>query len=299
MYVGANNVMTQMAEDFAEEVRTNTNGSLEITVRPAGELPFSPTEVVRRIEDNSLAMGDAASSFIRSECPVATLPSLPFLLADHDEWASAWKEVLRDPINECLADFDARVVANYAYGPQMLFGSGDVPQQPSDFKGMQMRQLGPEYEPFFDEIGANVVSLTGPEVAGAIQTGIIDGAQTTASAVVGEGWDEYIDWVYAADIGMVPSYFLVSRSDYDGLPSETQEAFDSAATAWQDQLDETVPSEVDAALAELKKQGVEIVTPSEASRNQLIEPMGAYWEQWSAENGTEEILSELRTLFDR
>ena len=44
---GVTHPITLRYKEFAEEVKKATNGKLEIVVRPAGELPFRATEVVK------------------------------------------------------------------------------------------------------------------------------------------------------------------------------------------------------------------------------------------------------------
>lgn len=56
--------ITLRYKEFAEEAKKATNGKLDIVVRPAGELPFRATEVVKVAGDGQVQLAEAHRGFI-------------------------------------------------------------------------------------------------------------------------------------------------------------------------------------------------------------------------------------------
>ena len=65
---GVTHPITLRYKEFAEEVKKATNGKLEIVVRPAGELPFRATEVVKVAGDGQVQITEAYRDSSPARC---------------------------------------------------------------------------------------------------------------------------------------------------------------------------------------------------------------------------------------
>ena len=59
---GGKTLMTEIATEMVEEIKTATNGQLNITVRLAGEMPYAVSEYLQATSDGSIAMAAATLS---------------------------------------------------------------------------------------------------------------------------------------------------------------------------------------------------------------------------------------------
>src|SRR5690606_37088749 len=82
-YYGMGTPPTKLLNDFAKEVRSATDGKLQISVRPVGELPYSPPEYHRIVGNGSVEMADTA--WIAGDIPSAGALTLPLLVRSFDE----------------------------------------------------------------------------------------------------------------------------------------------------------------------------------------------------------------------
>lgn len=75
----------QDEKKFAEMVKSDTHGQLDITVRWAGESPYKPAEYVSRVGDGSVQLGDAYSGFAAGDFTYGALPYLPLFIRTPQE----------------------------------------------------------------------------------------------------------------------------------------------------------------------------------------------------------------------
>ena len=81
---------TRNVAAFVEDVKKATGGKLEIVVRPAGELPFRATEVVKVAGDGQVQLVEAYQGFISGALPLASIASLPFLVRNGQDLEKVW-----------------------------------------------------------------------------------------------------------------------------------------------------------------------------------------------------------------
>jgi TRAP-type transport system periplasmic protein len=286
LYVGVGDPLTAILEDFADDLRGRTDGALDITVRPAGELPYGPDEFLRRVGDGSMAMADSLGAFVGGDCRIAAIGTVPLLIRDGEEWLTAW-ETLESPTQDCFEEFGARALATYSWPSQNVWGRGDAPQTLDGLAGRVIRQTGPETGELLTQLGVEPVSLTTPEVAGALQRGVVDGAVTSGLSVKGAGWDDSINWGYIVNFVSAPSFILVSVDEWNSLDGVLQDALASAGEELQDRLRNELPALEQDARAELTGQGVELVEASDAEVEQITQLMEGYWSEWSADHPAE------------
>src|SRR3954470_22763664 len=87
--VGITHPVAVQLKAFGDEVKQRTNGELVITVRPAGELPFKPTEVVRIVGEGQVQLGEALASFTTGTVPLVGVTGLPLFLTSKAELEKA------------------------------------------------------------------------------------------------------------------------------------------------------------------------------------------------------------------
>lgn len=295
LFVGLEHHYGQLAQEFADDVRERTDGRLDITVRPAGELPYTADEYLARTGDGSMHMADALATFMAGGCRVGAMPALPMLVPDFETFDQIWP-TLEPEVRSCIQDSGADLLYTYLWPTQNVWGRGDPVDSLEDVAGLTIRQTSPEHGALIESLGAEAVTLTTEEVPPAIQRGVMDGVLTAALNAWSGSWYEFLDWAYIIDAGIVPSYILINADAYEELPDDLRAALDEAAQAATER-NNTRTTEAEAEARELLQSegGITFVDASEQERAEVTELMGEVWSGWAAEAGAEDILGAVLT----
>lgn len=299
LFVGLEHHFGQLAEEFADDVRERTDGQVDITVRPAGELPYSADEYLSRVGDGSIHMADALATFMAGECRVGAMPALPMLVPDFESFDEMWP-ILEPDVDSCTDNVGADMLYTYLWPSQNIWGSGDAPQSLDDLSGLTIRQTSSEHGTLIESVGGEPVTLTTEEVPAAIQRGVMDGLITAALNAWSAGWYEFLDWGYLIEAGVIPSYILVNQDALAELPEDLRtEVTEAAEDATERNNQATIEAEQEARDKLASEGGVELVEVPQEERDEVAEMLTDLWESWAQDVGASDTLDEVRDTLGR
>ncbi|MEN1968878.1 TRAP transporter substrate-binding protein DctP [Lentibacillus sp. N15] len=280
---------------FSEAVKEKTQGRLNITPRPPGELPYTGMESVRVVGDRSIEMADAPVGYIAGDVKESVIPTWPFLASkDTDTFLTAMDTVL--PYAE--EEMDQRGIEILFWlmdPPQRIWGVGAPVKNLNDLKGLKIRTFAPEQQTFLKEIGATPVSMSLSEVPAALQRGVIDAAITGAVGAYAGKWSEIIDWGYTIPFSGSGAFMLVNSEALNELPDDIREVVDDEARKWQEKGNSETEELDNKAIEGFISDGVEINEASHEDIEMAQNLMQDHWGEWAKEGGPEmeEVLQEI------
>ena len=300
IFVGLTHPMGVLATDFANDVREKTNGKLDITVRPAGELPYKVDEFVRVTGDNSVQMSDPITFFIAGDLGAGALPNLPYLIGDFDQLDQTM-EVLKPYIEKDLSRFGTKMLYYYPWPPQNLWGKGDLISSLGDMKGTKIRSQSPEQSVFAEGLGGSPVSLVTAEVPAAVQRGMADAVITAALNIEGSKWNDFLDWGYMIGLQTPPSYVIVNQQAYDSLPDDVRAVLDEVSNDYQGKVKQRMQDIEEQSKKHLTDAGMKIVDAPQEEVKEMINQSIPYWTEWAKEKGpeAEEALQKVREKLNK
>lgn len=302
LFTGVTHPISVRLKAFTDEVAKRTNGKLIITTRPAGELPFKSTEMVKAVSGNQATMGQAYQGWISGAIPISAIASLPFLVRTTDELVKVWP--LIDKYTK--PEFEKNGVMNlfyFSWPPQNLFGKGAPILSLKDFKGRKIRTTDGKQAEMMKRLGGSAVTVTLAEVPVAMERGVAEGFFTAGFNVIGAKWYEFINWGWIGNVHIGgPDYQLVNIAEYKKLAPDVRAALDAVAAEWgpkmiaENMADETRDMET---LRTTHK--VAMHTPPQADIDELVRQMTEYWESWAKSQGpnAEALLKEIRAALGR
>ncbi|MEO1724650.1 MAG: TRAP transporter substrate-binding protein DctP, partial [Pseudomonadota bacterium] len=138
---------------------------------------------------------------------------------------------------------------------------------PDDVQGLQSRAAGKAFEQMLAGAGASIASMASSEIYNAMQTGVLDAANTSSSSFVSYRIYEQVKcFTPAGDYALWFMYqpLLMNKAKFDGLTEAQQQALlDGAAKAEAYYLKEAKTQDANAAKV-FADNGVEIANMSEA-----------------------------------
>jgi TRAP-type C4-dicarboxylate transport system substrate-binding protein len=281
---------------FIEELKQKTNGELLINLHLGGSLPIKADGITAAVGDNIVQFGD--DGFATGTIPITGILRLPLLLQSYDELAKAM-EIVRPNLEAAYAKRGIVMLGQYSYPFQVLWGKKKITSL-TDIKGLKLRVTSVEQGEFIRRFGGIPLTMGSPDVAAALDRGVVEGA-LTASSGGGLIWHDLLKYRYGFPTSYVNSTFVVNKEAFDALPPTTQKIVRDASAeqaAWAIQEMQRVEDKVTAQFA---KEGMIVTPATPAEIKEGTDKLRPYWDEWAKAKGPEAtaLLAKIRAAVGR
>lgn len=257
-------VRHKVAQIVADEVAA-ANVDLEIKIFPSKSL-FKPREQYRPLSRGQLDMTVFPLAYAGGERPEYNLTLMPGLVKNHDHAARLNRSPFMAELQKIMAEDDVMVLV-HGYLAGGFAGKEKCITKPEDVKGLQMRAAGKSFEQMLAGAGASIASMASSEIYNAMQTGVLDGANTSSSSFVSYRIFEQVKcFTPAGDVALWFMYqpLLMNKSVFEGLTKAQQDAIlKGAAKAEAYYLEQAKTDDANAEKV-FKENGVQIAHMTEA-----------------------------------
>ncbi len=217
-------VRHQVAQMVADEVAA-ADVDLKIQIFPNQTL-FKAREQYTPLSRGQLDMTVLPLSYAGGQQPAYNLTLMPGLVKNHDHGDRLSKSPFMDEIQSIMAKDDViTLVHGYLAGG---FGSNKgCITAPEDVKGVSIRAAGKSFEQMLAGAGASISSMASSEIYPALQTGVLDAANTSSESFVSYRLYEQLKcYTPAGEYALWFMYqpLLMNKTTYEGLSEEQQNA---------------------------------------------------------------------------
>lgn len=252
----------KVAQMVADDVAA-ANVDLDITIFPSGSL-FKAREQYKPLSRGQLDMTVLPLSYAGGQQPAYNLTLMPGLVKNHDHAARLNESPFMGKIEEIMAEDDVMVLV-HGYLAGGFAGKDKCITSPADVEGLQTRAAGKAFEQMLASAGASIASMASSEIYNAMQTGVLDAANTSSSSFVSYRLYEQVKcYTPAADVALWFMYqpLLMNKATFDDLNEAQQQAL-MAASAKAETFYLSEAKKEDAASVDVfRKAGVEIADMS-------------------------------------
>lgn len=280
-----NEFHTRNVRMFAEDVKKNTNGAVEITVHSAGSLIKHP-DILRAVSTGQVNIGEILLGQFGNEDPVFAADNVPFVAPGYD---NAWKfyQAQKPVLEKKLQQRGMRLLYAVAWPGQGIYTKDPV-KSVADFKGLKMRTYSPLTARLAELLGAAPTVVQVPEIPQMFATGAMHAMVTSsATGTSSKAW-EFVKNYYKTNAWNPKNVVVVNQRAFSRLPKAQQDGILKAAAAaeprgWE--MSKQRESEADALLA---KNGVNVQNPPaelKAALDKIGEQMAAEWEKSAGADG--------------
>lgn len=257
-------VRHKVAQIVADEVAA-ADVDLEIKIFPSKSL-LKPREQYKPLTRGLLDMTVLPLSYAGGQQPAYNLTLMPGLVKNHDHAARLNESPFMEKIEEIMAGDDVMVLV-HGYLAGGFAGKNKCITSPDDMQGLQTRAAGKAFEQMLAGAGASIASMASSEIYNAMQSGVLDAANTSSSSFVSYRIYEQVScYTPAGEYALWFMYqpLLMNKATFDGLTEAQQTALlEGAAKAEAYYLEEA--KKQDAASAEVfRENGVEIAAMTQA-----------------------------------
>ncbi|MFK7939350.1 MAG: TRAP transporter substrate-binding protein DctP [Roseovarius sp.] len=252
----------QVAQMVADDVAA-ADVDLEIKIFGSKSL-FKPREQYKPLSRGQLDMTVFPLSYAGGQQPAFNLTLMPGLVKNHDHAARLNESDFMAKIEEKMAEDDVMVLV-HGYLAGGFVGKDKCITAPDDVAGLQTRAAGKAFEQMLAGAGASIASMASSEIYNAMQTGVLQAANTSSSSFVSYRIYEQVScYTPASDFALWFMYqpLLMNKSTFEGLTEDQQNALTAAAAKAEAFYIEEAKKQDAASAAVFKEAGVEIADMS-------------------------------------
>ncbi|MCI0754537.1 TRAP transporter substrate-binding protein DctP [Teichococcus vastitatis] len=259
--------MGQAIARFAERVKTDSQGGINVQVFPAEQLAKA-NENFPGVARGAFEAAAAVNIQWGNTLPEMSAVSLPYLFTD-------LAKIRKFPGSDAASQLDAllqkRAVRNLMWlytTRQAIFTSNARPiVKIEDFKGLKIRGLNALTDHGLAAAGAAPSAMPGPDVPQALQSGVLDAGLTDLSAGVSRRFYEFQKFGTAAPYFCALTHVYVNPRWWSGLKPEQQSVLTRAAQATEQEQFPLTEAVAGKAVTELREKGMTVhqQTPEEAA----------------------------------
>ena len=250
---------TQNIMQFADDVRTATDGGLDITIHSAGSL-FPHSEIKGAVRNRQVPMGEFFLSTLSNEDLAFGIDSQPFVATSYEDAAKLWA-AQRPVITELLAEQGLIPLFSVPWPPQGLYTNGEI-KTVADLNGLRFRAYNAALEEFATLAGASPVQIEASDIPQAFTTGQVEAMITSPSTGVNStAWD-FVTHFSPINAWVPKNIVVVNQRMFDGLDADTQATVMAAAAAAETRGWEMSAAEAESMTAALADNGIIVYEPS-------------------------------------
>ncbi|WP_272914505.1 TRAP transporter substrate-binding protein DctP [Ornithinimicrobium cavernae] len=182
----------EVLEETADSIRERTDGQLDLSVFSDNQLGTNADVVEQAVSGGDLIVFVDASGAAEQGVPEMGILSGPWLFDDVEQANEFSKSELFGEWTETLAsEANLRILAlNWFDAPRDIIGNAPY-TTPESLNGTKLR-LPPldAWVQTFSPLGVTPTNLTYGETYGALQQGVVDGAESSPNAIYAAKWHE-------------------------------------------------------------------------------------------------------------
>ena len=223
----ATHVTNLSAEWMANELERRSNGRIEMKIFPGGVLG-RPNEMVDSLQVGDIDFAWISSANLATSIGQFNVFSLSYLFSSFDHYKNAFTK------NSALVKNVSTIVDNSAYDIKLVGILGGVSRQlynserpvnePADLDGIKLRvQKSPVEVKIWAALGAVPQQLSWTEIYTGLQTGVIQGAESSVDAFVRNKFYEVAKYLSLTDHQFLVLPLLMSKKTYNKLPPDLRQ----------------------------------------------------------------------------
>ncbi|HEX3439522.1 MAG TPA: TRAP transporter substrate-binding protein [Pseudolabrys sp.] len=284
--VAADTPKGKAADKFKELAEKYTNGRVKVEVYPNSTL-YKDKEELEAMQLGAVQMlAPSNSKFGPIGIKEFEVFDLPYILPN----IAALRKVTDGPIGQRLLKLlDSKGMTGLAYWDNGFkeMSANKPLHVPADYKGLKFRiQSSKVLEAQFRALGATPQVMAFSDVYQALQTGVVDGQENTASNIYTQKMHEVQKYMTMTNHGYIGYVVVVNKKFWDGLPPDIRGELSKAMAEATEFGNNKSQQENADALEEIKKAGkTQILIPTADETAQMRKAMEPIYADMAARVG--------------
>jgi C4-dicarboxylate-binding protein DctP len=265
------------ADKFKELAEKYTHGKVKVEVYPNSSL-YKDKEELEALQLGAVQMlAPSMAKFGPMGVKEFEVYDIPYIVPNR----AAVKAVNEGPLgHKLLKLLEPRGIIGLAFwdnGFKQMSANKPL-RKPADYKGLKFRiQSSKVIDAQFRALGAIPQVMAFSEVYQALQTGVVDGQENTASNMYTQKFDEVQKYTTLTNHGYLGYALIVNKKFWEGLPADIRKELTKAVKEATDYSNEISRKENEESLEAMKKNGktefIKLTAAEDAAMRKALEPV--------------------------
>lgn len=257
---GKGDVRDEMVQIIARDAKA-AGVELEVQVYPGASL-FKPNEQWNALVNGQLDISSFPLDYASGKVRAFSATLMPGLVRNHDRAARLNDSKFMKEIKAKIEKAGVIVLSD-AWLAGAVASKKKCIRTPADIKGLKVRSAGPTFAAMWQAAGASIVSIPSNEVYNALQTGVIEGTDTSSGSFVSFRIYEQVKCLTAPGenaLWFMYEPVLMSKKSFGRLNKKQQEVLINAGKKAQAFFAKETKGLDDKMVKTFKDHKVEVVT---------------------------------------
>jgi len=288
------NILTEEAKFLAERLAEKTDGQVDIKVYPL--TLGNERDLTEGLQLGTVDMAQISGGVMSAFCPEVGVFSLPFIFRGWDHLEKVLtSDVAKEVGDIFLKKTGIRVLGWQEQGFRVTITTDKPIQSVEDLQGLKIRL--PEDKVLirtFDLLGARPTVIPWGEVYTALQTGLVEGMESTSPGIYSMKFQEVTNYLTITNHQHSVVGVLIRESLWKELDSETQRILQESVEEMCKLNHKEAPQNADLMLMKLVMEHKATYVPDLAPFQKAVEPQ--YREFGEERRGTTELIQAIRAI---
>ena len=213
------------ANEFAARVNKALEGKYEVIVFPNSQL-YDDNQAIEALSAGFIEMAAPSASKFVGSVPALQLFDMPFLFPNINTVHKVVDGKIGDDIRQMFIDRKLGIKLMTFWDNAFKQFSDNIRPllKPADFKGVKFRIMSSDVlEAQMDGLGAVGLKLPFSEVYNALEQGVVDGQENTASNIYTKKFHEVQKYMTFSNHGYLGYAVIMNQKFWDKLPADAQQ----------------------------------------------------------------------------
>lgn len=277
------------AEKFAELVKQNTAGAVEIQVFP-NSLLGGQRELLEGLQLGSVDITLTTAAVLSSFLPKTQVIELPFMFRDREHVYKVVDGPLAKEIYAGDEQKKMKVIDTWENGFRNITNNVRPIEKPDDMKGIKIRVMENKmYIDMFKALGANPTPMARGELFSGLQTKVVDAQENPMGQIYTSRFYEVQKYLTLSGHTYSPEVVVFSLATWKKLPVKYQEAI-IKASAEAKQFNRALSAQMDKEyVIKSSEKGMTVTTLTPQQIGAFQEKMTPVWDTFADKIGKELI----------
>ncbi len=259
---GKGDIRDEMVQMIKKEAEAGNVG-ITVQIYPSSSL-FKPKEQWGALTKGQLDISAFPLDYASGRVPQFSATLMPGLVRSHERAARLNQSAFMKDIKGLVEENDVIVLSD-AWLAGAFASKKECIRGPKTIQGQVMRAAGPAFEQMLAAAGASIASMPSSEIYTAMQTGVLDAANTSSESFVSYRLFEQVKCLTAPGrnaLWFMYEPILMSKRTWDKLSPEQQKVLQAAGKKAEGYFAKEA-AQTDKKMAEtFEKAGVEVIEMS-------------------------------------
>lgn len=278
------------AEKFAELMEERTDGRVQITVYPSGQL-YDDATGIDAVRKGTVELFTNTLSKWGGILPTGEIFSIPGIFTD----AKLTYKIIDNGLGDMIAEDMRKIgvenlfLADYGFSYASSMSEPFLGQE--SFEGKTVRVTNVSAGIFVEELGGAPTTMSGSEVPQALARGTIDGAFSGVTSFNSRKYDDFSK-NFTGPFYTAPYAFAANKEWYDSLPEDIKKVMQEVSEEVKTFVRKERQKAEETAMQELESRGMKYVEADEDVKEEWLKASEAVIEEWlkrAGERGQEEL----------